>query len=121
MARLAQLGRAGLFARLVFILIFLQYFTPQSARAAAKPDAANVTDLVRRAVANYKARQAPRENYTYAERVVRTEFDRNGKAKFNQKAAYEIMFLKGAPYRRLVQINDQPLSPQQEKLEQQLL
>jgi len=116
MKGLPQLGRAGLFV----VLIFLPYFTAQHARAA-KSDDADVADLVRRAVANYKARQAQRENYTYLEHVVRTEFDRRGKAKGHIKGTYEIMFLKGAAYRRLVQINDGPLSPQQEKLEQELL
>jgi hypothetical protein len=117
MDRLAQLGRAGLFA----LLFFLSYFTPQFARAAATPDAANVADLVRRAVANYQARQAQRDHYTYLERVVRTEYGPTGKVKGHITGTYEIMFLRGAPYRRLVRINDQPLSPQLQTLEQQLL
>ena len=114
---LAQFGRAGLFA----LLIFLSFFNPQPAQAGARRDAANVADLVRRAVENYKARQSQRDNYTYMERIVRTEYDRNGKVKGHISGTYEIMFLQGAPYRRLLRANDQPLSPQQEKLEQQLL
>lgn len=117
MARLAQLGGAGLFV----LLVFLSHASSLPARAAAKPDTADVADLVRRAVENYQHREAQREKYTYLARVVRTEFDRNGKAKGRITGTYEIMFLKGAPYRRLILINDLPLSPEQETLEQQLL
>ena len=116
MARPAQLGHAGLFV----VLISLPYFSPQAERAG-KAEASSMVELVRSAVANYKARQAQRNDYTYLERVVRTEFDRNGKPNGQITGTYEIMFLKGAPYRRLLRINDEPPRPELEKLEQQLL
>lgn len=116
MVGFAQFGRAGLFVA----LIFLDCFSPQLA-GAGKPDAVNIGDFVRRAVANYKARQAQSEKYTYLARIVRTEFDQKGKAKGHIIGTYEIMFLQEMPYRRLIRTNDQPLSPEQEKTEQQYL
>lgn len=86
----------------------------------AKPDSSSVAELVGRALANYKIREAQLENYTYLASVVRTEFDRHGKPTGEITGTDEIMMLEGAQYRRTILLNGRPLSPEQEK-EQQIM
>ncbi|HKE30819.1 MAG TPA: hypothetical protein VKD65_03775 [Candidatus Angelobacter sp.] len=105
---------------LLLALFFPAHLWPQRAKAV-KPDPATITELVRRAVANYKSRESQLENYTYLAHVARTEFDRNGKPNGQITGVDEIMMLEGAPYRRTVSLNGRPLSPEQEKQQQMLL
>jgi hypothetical protein len=98
--------------------LFLPYLSAKI--KADKTDPASVVELVRRAVSNYKAREAQRDDYTYLMHVVRTDYDRRGKRKGKLTGTHEIMFLEGEPYRRAITVNGHPLSPQQEKMEQML-
>src|SRR5882672_6334076 len=107
MARLGQLSRFLLLAAFVF----LPHLSAQAAKSA-KPDPSSVTELVRRAVSNYKAREAQRDNYTYLMHVVRTDYGRPGKRKGKITGTYEIMFLEGEPYRRAITLNGHSLSPE---------
>ena len=108
MAGLAQLP--GLL--LLVTLFFGLHPSPQDAKAA-KPDSSSVAELVGRAVANYKNREAQLDNYTYLAHVVRTEFDRHSHPTDQITGTDEIMFLEGAPYRRVVLLNGRPLSAEQ--------
>jgi hypothetical protein len=106
-----QLCRLALLAPL---LLFLHLF----AQTEANPS--DVTEMVRTAATNFKSREPQRNDYTYLAHIVRTEFDRDGQPKGNISGTYEIMFLEGSPYRRLIQANGQPLSQEREKHEQLL-
>ena len=109
-------GRALLFFSLA---LSLQLFA--QAEKTGKPDSSGITELVVRAVANYKGREAQLENYTYLAHVVRTEFDRHGKPKGEITGTDEVMMLEGAPYRRTILLNGQPLSPAQKQEQQKFL
>lgn len=104
---------------LLAALILPSHLVSQDAKTT-KTDFPSVAELVGRAVANYKSREAQLENYTYLAHVVRTEFDGHGKATGEITGTDEIMTLEGAPYRRTILMNGRPLSLEQEK-EQQIM
>ena len=69
MFRFARLQQLWLSAVTVALLLHL---FPASAQAA-KPDAGTIREMVRKAVANYKGREAQRDDYTYLAHVVRID------------------------------------------------
>lgn len=105
---------------LIALIVFLHRCVMPAAQASSSHTPA-MTELVREAVANYKARQAQQNDYTYLAHLERTDFDRHGKVFNHGTSTYEVMFLAGAPYRHLIRSNDRPLSPEQERQEQVLL
>ena len=121
MSGLARLQRLSFQIALIVFPNLCQMPAAQATSSGSGTPAVAVTELVREAVANYKVRQARQNDYTYLARLERTDFDRHGKVFDHIIGTYEIMFLSGAPYRRRIRSDDQPLSPEQEKQEQILL
>lgn len=78
----------------------------------------NVTELVRQAVANHIARDLQAKNYACLERQKITAIDASGRANGQVMETFEIIWLEGAPYRRRIQRNGQPLPAEEEKLEE---
>lgn len=74
-------------------------------------------DIVKRAVDLDKGNDENWRNYTYFERQLQKQFDSAGKVKSETLRTFEVTFVEGSPYRRLVARNDQPLSPEEQKLE----
>ena len=67
--------------------------------------------LWRRAIASESAQQVLREQYYYRQHIDNLVADKNGTpGKVVQTRDYEVVFLEGKPYRRLVLVNGKPLS-----------
>jgi hypothetical protein len=85
---------------------------------ALEPDPA---DILR------KSNQAGDENakrgsrYTYREYHEQLSFDKNGKQNERETTTWDIIELEGSTYRKLVQRNDQPLVPKEQKREDERL
>lgn len=60
-------------------------------------------------------------NYTFTQRLLNRVLDGEGREKCSSSKTYDITFLFGVPYRRLIAENDRPLSPAREKQEQEKL
>jgi hypothetical protein len=86
------------------LLVFLQ--------VAAGADA---LDIVRRAARVDDSNFQIARRYTFVQRV------EERKARSTESETYDILFLYGAFYRRLIARNDQPLSPPEEKKQQEKL
>jgi hypothetical protein len=72
--------------------------------------------IVRRALDRDTQNSAELErNYTYTERNERRILDGSGAVKNRLSLTYDVMMLEGAQYRRLIQRNDLPLTPQEQK------
>ena len=67
-------------------------------------------EIVRRAVALDSVNARRIREFTYLQRQHEREYDSSGKLKRTAIRTWEISFLKGSPYRRLVARNDTPLS-----------
>jgi hypothetical protein len=106
---------------LLFVCLGFPLHLSAQGPEAAKPDSSSMAGLVRKAVANYKTREAQLENYTYLAHFVLTAFDRHGKPTGQTTFTDEIIMLEGAPYQRTILHNGSPLSPEQEKQQQMLL
>ncbi|MBZ5621933.1 MAG: hypothetical protein LAQ69_24885 [Acidobacteriia bacterium] len=60
-------------------------------------------------------------NYTFLQREVDSDLDSSGKPKKTQIRTFDVTLQEGSPYRRLVARNDQPLSPAEQKQEEEKL
>lgn len=106
-------------ARVVSGAIALLMLLPVSAPAGPAPSkeraAIDISELVRRAAANYKGREALRNDYTYLVHYVWSSSDTRARRQRPSSADFEIVFIEGEPYRRQIRFNGQPLTPEQEK------
>jgi hypothetical protein len=80
-------------------------------------DAQTPREIVQRAVALDHANSMRVREFTYRQRQQERQFDASGKLKLTTIRTWDISFLEGSPYRRLVARNDQPLSPDERKSE----
>jgi hypothetical protein len=78
-------------------------------------------EIVRRSVEIDKKNVEIARNYTYLERDEARELDGSGNVKSTQIETWDVTLLEGSPYRRLVARNDQPLSPKEQKKEEDKL
>jgi hypothetical protein len=72
---------------------------------------------VQRAVALDHNNAPQIRDFTYRQRLLERQYDSSGKLKTTTIRTWEISFMEGSPYRRLVARNDQPLSPDEQKFE----
>lgn len=77
--------------------------------------------VVRRAVAADDRNWKVARNYTFLEREELRRLDSQGRVKSKQVRTYDVRPLEGSPYRRLVERDDHPLPPSEEKTEQENL
>ena len=60
-------------------------------------------------------------SYTYLERQERRDLDASGKLKKTESETFDVTLLEGSPYRRLVARDDKPLSPKDQRKEEEKL
>jgi hypothetical protein len=78
-------------------------------------------EIVRRSIEIDQRTAGIVRNYTYLQRQEQRDLDSSGKVKDTETRTWDVTWLEGSPYRRLVAHNDQPLSPnEQQKEEEQL-
>jgi len=96
--------------KLSLLLVFLGGAT---AATIARPD---VQQVISRSVAATEAdwNQAP--HYSFTERDVDTKHDSEPVIK-----TYQVQMIEGSPYNRVVALNDKPLSPEQQAVEEEKL
>ena len=97
--------------RLLWILL-------AAALAPAPEDPAR--DIVRRSVVLNDRNAVLARNYTFVRRMVGREFDSHGREK-SRESEHDISILFGQPYSRLIARDGRPLSPKEEKKEQEKL
>ena len=83
--------------------------------------AQDAREIVRRSVEIDRKNLEIARNYTYLERQEVRELDASGKVKNTEAQTSDVTLLEGSPYRRLVARNDQPLSPKEQKKEEDKL
>lgn len=83
--------------------------------------AADARDLVRHAVQQNERNAQRTRDYTYLQRQEVRDLDGSGKVKKRSVETWDITWIEGSPYRRLVARNDRPLSPAEQKAEEDKL
>lgn len=78
-------------------------------------------EIVRKSVEANERNWKVARNYTYTEREEQRNLQSDGSVKWRQSHTYEVTMLEGQPYYRAIQKDDQPLSPKEEKKEQEKL
>jgi len=95
------------------LLLVLPMMTARPVAACVAPgdsEQIDVQELVRQAVINFNAREALPRNYTYVES---TSVDHPGKPDGHSDDTYEVIEIKGHPFRRLIVHNGQKVAAQE--------
>ncbi len=100
------------------ILSDLSMFLFGLASATALFGQVDAREIIRRAVAADEHNWRLAQNYTFLQRVERRRPDAQGKVKVTDVQTYDVTLQDGTPYRELVQKDDRPLPPADEKREQ---
>jgi hypothetical protein len=83
--------------------------------------AEDAREIVRRAVERDSANTKLARNYTFLQRQDIRELDGAGKIRTQKIETWDITLLEGSPYRRLVARNDQPISADEQRREEERL
>jgi hypothetical protein len=81
----------------------------------------DVREIIRRAAAADERNWKLARNYTFSERADLRYLDSDGAVKLREISVHDVMLVDGSPYERLVARDDRPLSPAEEKKEQEKL
>src|SRR4051794_17672726 len=95
----------------------LRAFTLLALTCAILP-AQDAHEIVRRAVDLDKRTDEAWRSYNYVERQYQKQLDSSGGAKTETLRTFEVTFPEGSPYRKLIARNDQPLSADEVKAEE---
>jgi hypothetical protein len=76
-------------------------------------------EIIRNAVAADERNWRIARNYTFLQRVELRRLDAQGKVKLAEVQTYDVTLPEGTPYKQLVQRDDRPLSPIEEKKQQE--
>jgi hypothetical protein len=76
-------------------------------------------EIIRQAVAADELNWRIARDYTFLQRVELRRLDAQGKVKSSEVETYDVTLQDGTPYRQLVQRDDRPLAPTEEKREQE--
>src|SRR5690349_6509686 len=86
--------------------------------AAQTPDA---REIVRQSIQASDENWRIARNYTFLQRTEERQMDSAGRVKSKEVKTYDITLLEGSPYLRLVERDDRPLPPAEEKKEREKL
>jgi len=89
--------------------------------AAVLAGAEDPREIVRRSTDENRRNEKLAESYTFIERQDERGFDSRGRAQRHSVKSYDVTLTEGSPYRRLIARDDKPLSPDEERAEQQKL
>ena len=78
-------------------------------------------EIVRRATELDRRNTEISRSYTYLERQEQRDMDSSGRLKKSESTTFDVTLLEGSPYRRMVARNDQPLSPKDQRKEEERL
>ena len=96
----------------------LLVFLAPLAALATEPDP---LDIIRRSVTVATENTKRGRNYTFLQRTEEVQRGPNGEIKSKTSKTYDVTMLEGSSYRRLIERNDRPLPPDEEKREEEKL
>ena len=89
--------------------------------AAAVALAQDPREIFRRSIEKDQVNRALRQQYTFLEKSVQKEFDKNGKAKKTESTVHDVSILYGHQFRRLIEKDGKPLSAKDQQKEKERL
>ena len=107
--------RSGL--RLSLLLFVALSATAQNVRAPWP----NPEEVMRQSLSHWRRNLDAAKNYTFQQRQVEQELDKNGGVKKTEIKTYDISIIYGEPYEKLVAKNDQPVSAKEQQKEEEKL
>ena len=95
--------------------------TPLVLMTAAAALAQDPHELVRRSIAQDQLDWVRMKDYTWQAHSVEKHLDSHGKVLFTKRETWETLMLDGQPYRRTLERDGRPLSPEEQRGEQKRL
>ena len=89
--------------------------------ALGQPAAPDAAELIRRSAQAEKANSEKLRQYAYRAYNVTQQKDKNGKDTERRTETWDVIGLEGSTYRKLIQRNDRPLDPKEQKSEDERL
>jgi len=89
--------------------------------ALAVAQAQDPHELVRRSIAQNQLDWVRMKDYTWQARSLEKHLDSHGKVESTKREAWETLILDGQPYRRTLERDGKPLSPEEQRVEQSRL
>src|SRR5437588_9521007 len=75
-------------------------------------------ELVRRSIAQNQLDWVRMKDYTWQARSTEKHLDSHGKVEVTKRETWETLILDGQPYRRILERDGKPLSPEEQLIEQ---
>src|SRR5882757_10847454 len=88
---------------------------------AAPALAQDPREIFRRSTEKDQVNRALRQQYTFLEKSVQKEFDKNGQAKKTESSVHDVSILYGHQFRRLIEKDGKPLSAKDQQKEKERL
>jgi hypothetical protein len=105
--------------RLGLLLLFLSNLTfAQETSAPPRPDA---QEIIRLSLVHWRRNLDAARNYTFQERSVQSQLDKDGDTKKTEIETRQISIVYGEPYEKLIARDDKPLSERDQKKEEEKL
>src|ERR1044072_440794 len=89
--------------------------------AAAASWAQDPYELVRRSIAQTQLHWVRTKDHTWQARAVEKHLDSHGNVESTKRESWETLILDGQPYRRILERDGKPLSPEEQLREQKRL
>ncbi|MBZ5525779.1 MAG: hypothetical protein LAP21_26455 [Acidobacteriia bacterium] len=119
-ACLAVVFMAGLFTSLTAQQTPAAAASPaEESSASALPPTSDAREIVRRSVEIDHHNFERARNYTARQREVEKHLDKHGQVKLTEIKTWDITFLSGEPYSRLIEKDDKPLSEKDQQKEEE--
>lgn len=99
------------------LLILVGFMSATAAPPVGNTSHIDVARIIRQSVAVNNLDWKAQSRYDHRELNIKAKVDANGRIRTQQSKAYEVMLIAGSPYQRLVAIDNEPLSREQERLE----
>lgn len=99
----------------------MRFIFPLLVAAAAFGAGPSPREIVERSLEAHLENLKRLQHYNFEERVHKTDHDRRGRPVKTDVKTFDVLFVEGTPYRRLISRFDEPLSPEEEAAEAERL
>jgi hypothetical protein len=99
----------------------LLFFATLSASAQELPSRPDAQEIIRQSLSHWRRSIDAAQKYTFQERSVETELEKDGDAKKTEIETHQISIIYGEPYAKLIARDDKPLSDKDQQKEEEKL
>jgi hypothetical protein len=103
------------------VLLLLLVAPALSFAQESAPDRPDAQEIIRRSLSHWRRNLDAARNYTFQERTVEEELNKDGSVKKTEISTHDILIIYGEPYEKLTARDDKPLSEKDQQKEEEKL